>query len=37
VLCSDDRPRCVLRVTEPDPQEALAATVRWLWDHPAEP
>ena len=34
VLCSDRRLVEVLGVVEPDPQEALAATVRWLWEHP---
>lgn len=33
VLCSDRRLRDVLLVTEPDPQAALAETVRWLWDN----
>ncbi len=33
VLCSDRRLRDVLGVTEPDPRDALAETVRWLWDH----
>jgi nucleoside-diphosphate-sugar epimerase len=37
VLCSDRRLRCVLGVTEPDPDAALAETVRWLWQHPAAP
>ena len=35
-FCSDTRLRSVLEVTEPDPREALAETVRWLWDHGAE-
>jgi nucleoside-diphosphate-sugar epimerase len=33
---SDARLREVLEVLEPDPREALAETVRWLWDHGAE-
>jgi nucleoside-diphosphate-sugar epimerase len=33
VLCSDRRLREVLGVTEPDPREALAETVGWLWEH----
>ncbi len=33
VVCSDERLRSVLGVTEPDPAVALAATVRWMWDH----
>jgi nucleoside-diphosphate-sugar epimerase len=33
VLCSDRRLRDILGVTEPDPREALAETVRWLWDN----
>jgi nucleoside-diphosphate-sugar epimerase len=35
-MLSDSRLRDVLRVTEPDPRDALAETVRWLWDHGAE-
>jgi nucleoside-diphosphate-sugar epimerase len=35
-MLSDSRLRDVLRVTEPDPRNALAETVRWLWDHGAE-
>jgi nucleoside-diphosphate-sugar epimerase len=35
-FCSDRRLREVLGVTEPDPTEALAATVAWLWEHGAE-
>lgn len=35
-FCSDARLRDVLDVTEPDPREALAETVQWLWDHGAE-
>jgi len=35
-FCSDQRLREVLGVTEPDPAEALAATVAWLWEHGAE-
>lgn len=31
VLASDVRLREVLRVTEPDPEAALADTIRWLW------
>lgn len=31
VLASDARLREVLRVTEPDPEAALAEMVRWLW------
>jgi nucleoside-diphosphate-sugar epimerase len=34
-MLSDSRLRDVLRVTEPDPRDALAETVRWLWDHGA--
>jgi hypothetical protein len=33
VLCSDHRLREVLKVTDPDPRDALADTVRWLWAH----
>ncbi len=33
VLCSDHRLREVLKVTEPDPRDALAETVSWLWEH----
>lgn len=33
VLCSDERLRTVLSVTEPDPRRALAATTNWLWEH----
>jgi nucleoside-diphosphate-sugar epimerase len=33
---SDARLREVLKVTKPDPREALAETVQWLWDHGAE-
>jgi nucleoside-diphosphate-sugar epimerase len=33
VLCSDRRLREVLGVTEPDPREALAECVAWLWDN----
>jgi nucleoside-diphosphate-sugar epimerase len=33
VLCSDRRLRETLGVCGPDPREALAETVRWLWDH----
>jgi nucleoside-diphosphate-sugar epimerase len=33
VLCSDERLRAVLGVVEPEPREALAETVRWLWDN----
>jgi nucleoside-diphosphate-sugar epimerase len=36
VLCSDERLRRVLGVTEPDPMEALAQTIRWLWDRRSE-
>ncbi|HEX9436558.1 MAG TPA: hypothetical protein VGA16_05285, partial [Candidatus Limnocylindria bacterium] len=32
-ICSDARLREVLGVTMPDPRDALAETVRWLWDH----
>jgi nucleoside-diphosphate-sugar epimerase len=32
VLASDERLRQVLGVTEPDPDAALEATVRWLWE-----
>lgn len=35
-ICSDARLREVLGVIEPDPQGALAETVRWLWEHGAE-
>jgi nucleoside-diphosphate-sugar epimerase len=35
-FCSDRRLRDVLGVNEPDPAEALAATVAWLWEHGAE-
>jgi nucleoside-diphosphate-sugar epimerase len=35
-MLSDSRLRDVLRVTDPDPRDALAETVRWLWDHGAE-
>lgn len=35
-FCSDQRLREVLGVTEPDPAEALAETVAWLWEHGAE-
>lgn len=35
-LCSDTRLREILGVVEPDPRDALAETVRWLWDHGAE-
>lgn len=35
-VCSDVRLREVLGVTEPDPRQALAETVRWLWDHGSE-
>lgn len=31
VLASDRRLRDQLRVTEPDPEEALAETIEWLW------
>lgn len=34
VLCSDRRLREVLGVTDPDPREALAECVAWLWDNP---
>jgi nucleoside-diphosphate-sugar epimerase len=33
ILCSDRRLREVLGVTEPDPREALAECVAWLWDN----
>jgi nucleoside-diphosphate-sugar epimerase len=33
VLCSDERLRDVLGVTDPDPRQALSETVRWLWDN----
>jgi nucleoside-diphosphate-sugar epimerase len=33
VLCSDRRLRDVLAVHEPDPRDALATTVRWLWNN----
>jgi nucleoside-diphosphate-sugar epimerase len=35
-FCSDRRLREVLGVTEPDPAQALAATIAWLWEHGAE-
>jgi beta-eliminating lyase len=35
-VLSDTRLREVLRMTEADPHEALAQTVRWLWDHGVE-
>ncbi len=35
VLVSDARLREILRVTEPDPERALAETVRWLWEQHA--
>lgn len=35
-VCSDVRLREELHVSAPDPREALAETVRWLWDHGAE-
>jgi nucleoside-diphosphate-sugar epimerase len=34
-FCSDRRLREVLGVTEPDPRDALAETVDWLWQHGA--
>jgi len=37
LFVSDRRLREVLRVTEPDPREALEATVRWYWEHGPEP
>jgi nucleoside-diphosphate-sugar epimerase len=33
VLVNDQRLREVLGVTAPDPEDALAETVRWLWQH----
>jgi len=33
VLCSDRRLCNILGVADPDPREALAETVGWLWDH----
>ncbi len=33
VLCSDRRLREVLEVSDPDPRQALAETVHWLWGH----
>ena len=33
VLCSDHRLRETLGVTEPEPEDALAETLRWLWDN----
>lgn len=33
VVCSDARLRYELGVTEPDPADALAETVAWLWEH----
>src|SRR2546428_5038442 len=35
-FCSDARLRETLAVTEPDPRDALAQTVEWLWEHGAE-
>jgi len=35
-FCSDARLREALAVTEPDPRDALAQTVEWLWEHGAE-
>lgn len=32
VLAGDRRLREQLRVTEPDPEAALAETIRWLWE-----
>jgi len=34
-FCSDVRLREELHVTEPDPRDALAETVQWLWEHGA--
>ncbi|MFL5846106.1 MAG: hypothetical protein ACJ762_15565 [Solirubrobacteraceae bacterium] len=34
VLCDTRRLQDVLGVTEPDPREALAECVRWLWENP---
>lgn len=34
VVCDTRRLQDVLGVTEPDPDEALAECVRWLWEHP---
>lgn len=36
ILCSDRRLREVLKVTEPDPADALAETVSWLWETRAD-
>jgi nucleoside-diphosphate-sugar epimerase len=33
VLCSEERLRHVLGVTEPEPRAALRETVTWLWEH----
>jgi hypothetical protein len=33
VLCSDRRLREILGVSAPDPRDALADTVHWLWHH----
>lgn len=35
-ICSDVKLRDVLGVIAPDPRDALAETVRWLWDHGVE-
>jgi nucleoside-diphosphate-sugar epimerase len=37
LIVSDRRLREVLRVTEPDPRDALEATVRWYWEHGPAP
>jgi nucleoside-diphosphate-sugar epimerase len=37
IIGSDVRLRGVLRVEKPDPREALAETIEWLWRHSAEP
>jgi hypothetical protein len=33
VLCSDERLRHLLHITQPDPLHALTETVHWLWAH----
>jgi nucleoside-diphosphate-sugar epimerase len=37
VFASDARLRSTLDVHEPDPREALAETIAWLWEHRDEP
>ena len=36
IIGSDGRLRRILKVEEPDPREALADTVEWLWEHRSE-